>query len=143
MIIIKNKLIPFGSYETINLFGILFTKGDVDRIELNHERIHSVQMIELTIVAAALIGIILIITGGSVWWLFAALPTYYLWYVFEYMWISVMHDAQKCAYHDISFEEEAYANQDNLDYIKHRKPFSWTTYLKMESNHKDDRNCCN
>ena len=33
MIVIKNKFIPFRGYETINLFGILFTRGDIDYVE--------------------------------------------------------------------------------------------------------------
>ena len=37
MKIIKNKYIPFGHYETINIFGILFTKGELNKYEINHE----------------------------------------------------------------------------------------------------------
>ena len=55
-----------------------------------------------------------------------------------------MHNKQLCAYKDISFEEEAHANDDNLDYINNRKIFSWCKYLKSESNHKrSDKDCCN
>ena len=61
MIIVKNKIIPFGSYTTINLFGILFTKSDyLSPTTINHERIHTKQMLELLIVG------------------------YYLWYIIEY-----------------------------------------------------------
>ena len=65
MIIVKNKIIPFGSYTTINLFGILFTKSDyLSPITINHERIHTKQMLELLIVG------------------------YYLWYIIE---LSLIH----------------------------------------------------
>lgn len=37
------------------------------------------------------------------------------------------------AYHDISFEEEAYGNENNLEYLETRKHYSWTKYLKLGS----------
>ena len=55
MIVIKNKFIPFEGYETINLFGILFTRGYVDKFEYNHENIHTQQLIECFIAGAAFI----------------------------------------------------------------------------------------
>lgn len=33
-------------------------------------------------------------------------------------------------YLGISFEKEAYANEKNLNYLKNRKPYSFTKYLK-------------
>ena len=39
--IIKNKIIPFGNYKAMNLFGIIFTKSSLSEIELNHEKIHT------------------------------------------------------------------------------------------------------
>lgn len=143
MIVIKNKSIPFGTYTTMNLFGIVFTKVEMTEKIKNHERIHTVQMLEMAAVVAVIILAFVLLADISAWWLLISCPTYYVWYVFEYMWISVMHDKQVCAYKDISFEEEAYYNDDNLNYISSRKPFAWTKYLDCESNHKDDRNCCN
>ena len=142
MIVIKNKLIPFGRYTTINLFGILFTKKDITKKINNHEKIHTVQIIEMAVVSAILISIIIFIANISFWWIFASIPSYYVWYCVEYMIICIMHDSQSCSYHDVSFEEEAYNNDDNLDYIPTRKPFAWIKYIKSESNHKDNKNCC-
>lgn len=144
MIVIKNKLIPFGSYTSINLFGIVFTKEDMTEKSINHERIHSVQLFEIALVAAIIIGLIVYLANASYWWMLMSLPVYYVWYCCEYMWISVMHDKQICAYKDISFEEEAHANDDDLNYIRTRKPFAWFKYTECESNHKSkDRDCCN
>lgn len=143
MIVIKNKLIPFGGYTTINLFGILFTKKDIDKKILNHEKIHSVQMIETAVVSAILIFIIVSIANISFWWMFASIASYYVWYCIEYMILRIRHDTQSCSYHDISFEEEAYNNDDNFDYISTRKPFAWIKYIKSKSNHKNNKNCCN
>ena len=110
MIIVKNKIIPFGSYTTINLFGILFTKSDyLSPITINHERIHTKQMLELLIVG------------------------YYLWYIIEYIIVRFCHKKQNAAYHDISFEEEAHNNDTNLHYLDNRKHFAWWKYVRLRS----------
>ena len=51
MIVINNTLLPFKGYKAINLFGIiLFRKGNkLDRVIINHERIHTAQMLEYLI----------------------------------------------------------------------------------------------
>lgn len=109
-LIIKNKIIPFGDYDTINLFGVLFTKEDQlsDRV-INHENIHTEQMKELLYIG------------------------FYIWYGLEYIIIRLFHKKQNGAYRDISFEEEAYNNEHNLDYIKTRKRYSWFKYIKIKS----------
>ena len=110
MIIVKNKIIPFGSYTTINLFGILFTKSDyLSPITINHERIHTKQMLELLIVG------------------------YYLWYIIEYIIVRFCHKKQNDAYHDISFEEEAHNNDNNLHYLDNRKHFACWKYVRLRS----------
>lgn len=110
MIIVKNKIIPFGSYTTINLFGILFTKSDyLSPITINHERIHTKQMLELLIVG------------------------YYLWYIIEYIIVRFCYKKQNDAYHDISFEEEAHNNDNNLHYLDNRKHFAWWKYVRLRS----------
>lgn len=109
-IIVKNKIIPFGSYTTINLFGILFTKSDyLSPITINHERIHTKQMLELLIVG------------------------YYIWYIIEYIIVRFCHKKQNDAYHDISFEEEAHNNDTNLHYLDNRKHFAWWKYVRLRS----------
>ena len=39
MRVIKTKHFPFGGYKAINLFGVIFTKGELSNKELNHEAI--------------------------------------------------------------------------------------------------------
>ena len=110
MIIVKNKIIPFGSYTTINLFGILFTKSDyLSPITINHERIHTKQMLELLIVG------------------------YYLWYIIEYIIVRFCHKKQNDAYHDVSLEEEAHNNDDNQDYLFIREHYAWLKYIRIRS----------
>ena len=114
MKIIHTKYFPFGSYATINLFGILFTKQDklIPR-DINHEKIHTAQMKEM----------------GYIF--------FYLWYLIEYLIIRVFHKKQGNAYHDISFEEEAYTNQYNYSYLKNRKHYAWIKFIKIRS-YKED-----
>ena len=117
MIIIKNSWFPFGGYSTINLFGILFTKKDsLSEITINHERIHTKQMIEMLFIF------------------------FYLWYGIEYIIVRFFHKSQNCGYHDVSFEEEAYEFQENLSYLDKRKHYAWLAYLKPRSN-KSTRGC--
>ena len=113
MKIIFNKWFPFGRYTTLNFFGILFTKSDyVSPRVINHESIHTEQMKE------------------TLW------IGFYLWYGIEYLLIRLFHRKQNCAYHDVSFEEEAYNNDLNRDYLFTRKRYSWIKYIKIRSNHK-------
>lgn len=110
MKIIYNKIIPFGNYTAINLFGILFIKKELTIKDINHESIHTEQMKEM----------------GYIF--------FYLWYVIEYLLIRFFHKKQGDAYHDVSFEEEAYNNEHDLNYIKfRRKRYAWIDYLKIKS----------
>ena len=105
MKVVYNNLIPFKGYKAINLFGIVFArKGAVlTGKDLNHEAIHTSQMKEML-------------------YLF-----FYVWYVVE--WIVRLFGSGN-AYRNISFEQEAYDNDDDLQYLSTRKPYCWTKYLK-------------
>lgn len=117
MKIIQNKLIPFKGYKYINLFGLLFTrdKSKITDIEYNHEKIHLKQMQEML-------------------WL-----PFYIQYGVEYLVIIVarLFDKQGDRYHDISFEEEAYNNETNLNYCSDRKHFAWLKYIGIKSNEEE------
>lgn len=134
MIIIKNKVIPFGGYKAINLFGFLFTKIDLTEEYKNHENIHTAQLIECAIALALFILILTVLFSVSIWWLLISPLAFYAWYGIEYLLIRILNikDKQTNCYHDISFEEEAYNNDDNLDYLDNRKPFSWIKYLNIK-----------
>lgn len=103
MIIIRNSLLPVGKrFAAINLFGIIFIKKNVvlSPILLNHERIHSAQMMELLIIP------------------------FYLIYVIEWIyWIIRFRNFNK-AYHNISFELEAYMNAQNPNYLNSRRSYT-------------------
>ena len=112
MKVIYNNWFPFGIYSTINLFGILKKKKKkLSQVTINHESIHTAQMKEMLYIF------------------------FYLWYGIEYILIRLFHKKQSCAYHDVSFEEEAHNNDKNLDYLKSRKHYSWFKYVRIRSNH--------
>ena len=136
MICIKNNLIPFKGYKAINLFGFVFTRTELNEKEKNHESIHTRQMIECAILGFYLIGALVILCHISYWWLLMSIPMFYIFYGLEYLIIRLFHKKQNDAYHDVSFEEEAFVNDDNLEYNKVRIPFNWVKYLVVKSNKK-------
>ena len=103
MKIIRNNIIPFSSHKAINLFGVLFVRGNarIDDITLNHEKIHTSQIKEMLYVF------------------------FYVWYVIE--WLIRLPKGN--AYRSISFEREAYANDKNPNYLKTRKRFAFLKYI--------------
>lgn len=64
---------------------------------------------------------------------------FYIWYGVEYLVIIVarLFDKQGDRYHDISFEEEAYNNETNLNYCSDRKHFAWLKYIGIKSNEEE------
>lgn len=104
MKIIRNNIIPFHGFRAINLFGVLFVRGNarIDDITLNHEKIHTAQIKEMLYVF------------------------FYVWYGIE--WFIRLPFGN--AYRNISFEREAYANDKNTEYLKTRRLFTFLNYLK-------------
>ena len=110
MKVIYNNIIPFKGYKAINLFGLLFVRkdaGEMKEKDFNHEAIHTAQMKEMLFIF------------------------FYLWYGVEYLIIRFFHKRQNSAYHDVSFEEEAHNNDDNLNYLNNRKHYAWFKYLNI------------
>lgn len=92
MKIIINNIIPFKGFKCINLFGILFCRKQLDKIDINHEAIHTKQMQEMLYIP------------------------FYIWYIIEYL-IKLFKGN---AYRNLSFEREAYNNYYNLNYLNNR-----------------------
>lgn len=103
--VIRNNLIPFKGYAAINLFGIIFVRKDVhvsNRL-INHEKIHTRQMLEYLVIGFYLL--------------------YILEYLFNILRFGFYHDM---AYRNISFEREAYWREHDMDYLKYRP--LWNNY---------------
>lgn len=117
----RNKYIPLPGNKCIFLFGILFVKNNakIDDVTINHESIHSRQFVELM----ALSAVVLIIIQ---WWLIFFAPfAFYVWYIVE--WLVRLPKGN--AYRSISFEREAYTNENDMEYLSNRKHFAFMKYL--------------
>lgn len=109
MKVIRNKIIPFGrNFLAINLFGIVFAKGECSAVILNHESIHTAQMRELGYIG------------------------FYIIYVIEWLARLAITRNRMLAYRDISFEREAYACQHDLSYLKKRPCFAQLSYIRKK-----------
>jgi len=112
MILIASKyLVPKG-YIGITLYPFIIVRERrlmQHTVLLNHERIHLRQQAEMLI-----------------------LP-FYIWYVTEYIIRLLMYRNQTQAYKNISFERETYANENNLDYLKHRPFWNFLRYISNKN----------
>ena len=115
MKIIYNSIIPFKGFMCINLFGILFVRkkyeGKIFKYIINHESIHTEQMKEM--------GYIFFYILYVIEWLIK-IP--FSWF---YKQPKNHSKIKKIAYKSISFEQEAYYNQYNYDYLTKRKRYNW------------------
>ena len=105
MQVCKNKYIPFKGFSAINVFGVLFVRGNarISERTIRHETIHTAQMKEMLYIF------------------------FYIWYGIEWIIRLLMKGN---AYRNISFEREAYANEKNLSYLDNRKRFAWIKHIK-------------
>lgn len=100
------KFITFGKAIGITLspFGIYIQLEWLNNKRIiNHESIHWKQQMEMLIIP------------------------FYIWYVIE--WFIKLFCTNN-AYTSISFEREAYGKENDFEYLKNRKPYSWFKYIK-------------
>lgn len=105
MKVIENSIIPPKGFAGINLFGVLFVRKDVVVSErmIRHEAIHTEQMKDLLFIP------------------------FYIVYVVEWLIKIIIYKSK--AYRNISFEREAYANDNDVNYLSKRKRFSFLKYM--------------
>ena len=107
ILIVFKYLMPRG-YRGLTFFPFVFLTNReeaLDKVFINHEKIHLRQQIELLV-----------------------LP-FYVWYGIEFlMWLFILKD-RKQAYKRISFEREAYKNEKDLNFLKSRSFWSFLKYL--------------
>jgi hypothetical protein len=104
MKIIRTDIIPFSRrYDAVNLFGVLFVhRASRLTAELaNHEAIHTRQMTETLFI-----------------------PFYVIYLVEWLARLPLNRFNSHRAYHAISFEREAYARMNDLNYLKSRPLFA-------------------
>ena len=108
-IVITNSKIPKLMSVIINVYAItlwpfVFIRDEGNDVTINHETIHIKQYNELLV-----IGFLMI-------------------YFFDWLVGLIKYRNREKAYYRIRFEQEAYDNQADLNYIKNRKKFYWLKY---------------
>lgn len=138
--LVFNSIIPFKGFKAITIIPWIFVRNDASKWTLTderHEKIHGMQQIETHIVALIL-AVLLAAVGLFSWWCVLASPLVYLaLYGLEYIvrWICYGFDTRE-AYRNISFEQEAYLNENDLTYIKNRHLFASWKYLFKKTYHR-------
>lgn len=106
---IKNNIIPFKGFVAMAMWPFIFVRKDCmakyNIQRQNHEKIHLRQQLEMLVVF------------------------FYLWYAIEYLIRLVQYRDFRKAYRNISFEREAYANDEVSAYLKYRCNFSFVEYI--------------
>lgn len=108
MFVVVNKYFLGKRFDGIVLwpFVIIKRKGlQRNPVFMNHEQIHLKQQVELFVLL------------------------FFAWYLIEYIIRFILYGNSMKAYNKISFEQEAYANEKDLSYIRNRKFWSFLKYL--------------
>lgn len=108
MIFIVSRYLVPRYYNGITLWPFIIMRHNLlrtDPVFVNHEKIHLRQQMELFI-----------------------LP-FYVWYLFEFLVRLIQYKNWSVAYHNISFEREAYANEKDLNYLKQRSFWKFRYFL--------------
>ena len=106
---IVNNIIPFKGFTAITIWPLIFVRNDNEKyytdVVERHEYIHGEQQKEMLIIF------------------------FLLWYGIEWLVKLVYYRNRMTAYKNISFEREAYKNQNDLVYLDIRKHYAWTKYI--------------
>lgn len=114
-----SKIIPFPRFYVCTIFNCIFKhpkykNRKLSKITYNHEMIHVEQQLDF-------VGGIekLYILGGIIFYM-----TYFIEWLIKLI-ISGFTFGKVKAYRSISFEQESYQNERNLNYRNNRKRFCW------------------
>ena len=105
--VVLSRIAPINIW-AINLGLFVFCRGELDEQTKNHETIHYRQTIELLFVG---------------FWL--------LYFIFWVVGLCRYRNGA-LAYKMIPFEQEAYSKEKDLEYLSHRKRYSWVKYVGKE-----------
>ena len=107
MIFISKYIVPNG-FVGITLFPFIILRKEnlkQDQILINHEKIHLRQQLELLVLL------------------------FYIIYGFEWVIKFFIYKNDYLTYKNLSFEREAYQNENNLSYLKTRKTWDFIKYF--------------
>ena len=109
MKIIYNNIIPFKGFRALTFCKWIFARkeyGELPETTVNHEKIHIAQEDDFFIPVIKYL-------------------IFYIWYGLEWIFKLPASLFGYNAYYSISFEQETYEHQDDLEYLKNRKRFAW------------------
>ena len=120
MKIIRNKYIPFGKFDAMNILGFLFVKENtkLDDELINHEAIHTVQQYEI-LALSALVALVASNLYASWWYLLIVVVMPIAIYLLAWV-VELVLPPYDSAYKDSPFEREAYLNQHDPMYLAKR-----------------------
>ena len=106
---IYNNFIPFKGYLAMTVWPFIFIRKELtekytEKVH-RHESIHAKQQLE------------------TLWVLFFVL------YALEYVIKLILCGDMNRAYKSISFEQEAFSNENDVNYLEKRKLWSWIKYV--------------
>lgn len=108
---VYNNIIPLKGYTAMCLWPFIFIRNDeAEKFSVQaerHENIHGAQQREMLLVF------------------------FLLWYGIEWIVRLCIYRNRITAYKNISFEREAYSNQEDVCCLDFRVPFSWIKYIKL------------
>lgn len=125
MKIVKNSIIPFGTYVAMTIGPWIFTKREkLSDVVLRHEAIHWEQQKELAIVGFYILYVIL-----------------FVWELFRCLFDSSRgtradgkhRSLWKRAYRMNALEREAYAHENTLAYQATRRRYAWAREEKVKN----------
>ena len=112
--VILSRVSPINIH-AISLVFFVFCRGEMSETTRRHETIHFRQWLELLIVGFAIL------------------------YVGSWAWLRFIRGYDgETAYRMIPFEQEAYDNQDDIDYLQKRRIFAWAKYFKRNRGQDDE-----
>lgn len=129
MRIVRNKYIPFGAFDAMNILGFLFVKEDtiLDDEIINHEAIHTAQQHEI-MTASALVALAMSNIFSSWWYLLVVIAMPIAIYLLAWF-VELLLPPYDSAYKDSPFEREAYRNQYDPEYLAKRPLFAWVSHI--------------
>lgn len=107
LLIVSKFLIPKG-YRGMTVYPFVFVRDRNEKdylVLMNHERIHLRQQLELLV-----------------------LP-FFVWYGIDFLVKLIRYRDKKKAYRKIIFEREAYANENDLNYLSSRPLWKFRSYF--------------
>jgi len=106
--LIFSKYLFFSSFNAVAIWPFIILKEKElknNQVLINHENIHLHQQREM------------------LWFPF------FLFYILEFIIKLLIYKKPKLAYFNLSFEREAYQNEQNLNYLRQRKFWNFLKYI--------------